>query len=61
MSDNEEKSAGQLMREEFWEKKKKLKASPELLTRFKKKGKPSSKVEAPDKKVARPSSPEVGV
>lgn len=60
MSNNENKTAGQLMREEFWAKKKKLKASPELLARFKKKEKTSSKEESPNKKVARPSTPEVG-
>ena len=34
MSKDKNKTAGQLMREEFWEKKKQLKASPELLARF---------------------------
>ncbi len=60
MSNNVEKSAGQLMREEFWEKKKKLKASPELLARFKKKEKNSSKEEALNRKVARPNPSEAG-
>ena len=60
MSNKENKTAGQLMRDEFWEKKKKLKASPELLARFKKKEKNYSKEETPNKKVARPNSPEAG-
>lgn len=48
------------MRDEFWEKKEKLKASPELLARFKKKEKTSPREKSLYKKVARHKSPEAG-
>lgn len=62
MSNNENKTAGQLMRERFYEKKKNRKLSPEIKEILEKhKEEVLKKKEESNKKVARPQSPEAGV
>lgn len=62
MSKNENKTAGQLMRERFYEKKKNRKLSPEIKEILEKhKEEVFKKKEESNKKVARPHSPEAGV
>jgi membrane protein insertase Oxa1/YidC/SpoIIIJ len=62
MSNNENKTAGQLMRERFYEKKKNRKLSPEIKEILEKhKEEVLKKKEESNKKVARPHSPEAGV
>ena len=62
MSNNENKTAGQKMRERFFEKKKNRKFSPEIKEILEKhKEETLKKKEESNKKVARPHSPEVGV
>jgi hypothetical protein len=59
MSD-QEKTAGQVLRERFWAIKKSIKPSKELLEIFQKKEKSPTEKENPKKKVARPFTPEAG-
>lgn len=62
MSNNENKTAGQLMRERFYEKKKNRKLSPEIKEILEKhKEEVLKKKEESNKKVARSHSPEAGV
>lgn len=62
MSNNENKTAGQLMRERFYEKKKNRKLSPEIKEILEKhKEEVLKKKEESNKKVARPHNPEAGV
>ncbi len=62
MSNNENKTAGQLMRERFYEKKKNRKFSPEIKEILEKhKEEVLKKKEESNKKVARPHRPEAGV
>lgn len=62
MSNNENKTAGQLMRERFYEKKKNRKLSPEIKEILEKhKEEILKKKEESNKRVARPHSPEAGV
>lgn len=65
MNDNNEnktKTAGQLLRDDFWEKKKNRKQSPEIKEILEKnKEETLKKKDESNKKVARPHSPEAGV
>ena len=59
---NKTKTAGQLLREDFWEKKKNRKLSPEIKEILEKnKEETLKKKDESNKKVARPYSPEAGV